>query len=155
MGLFWLLNQQFEIDPTKRKAQLLNDWFLEGNIPPQFDAGGFVTKLNIDGRVASTVSAAAGRFTSVKTFTQKIGEGGGLVRAVQMKLTGETKPPAKLFEPALDCIFEPLTKGCNLGPDNFNPDGAYAPKGEYAAQVLILKGILTAAGFDPESAGIY
>jgi hypothetical protein len=154
LGLFWLLVQQFQTDRKKKQALLLKDWFLDGNIPAECDDDDLrLSRLNIAASVRNPASTAAGRFRSVLTFTQKIDAAGGLMGAIVMKITGESTPPADLFDKALNGIWQPLQNPA-IDLENFNPDGSYKFRGD-ANKMQILSALLTAAGFDPDSAGIY
>ncbi len=159
IAVYWLLVQQFKTDRKTTQAQFIKDWFLDGNIPEILQGGGFLSRANIDGTVSAPVSGAVEKFARATTFTS-----GGLFGALQMKISGATRPPADLFDATLVNLHQGL-EDLPIQPKNgYNPDGTYQVRGgtvnsqvqfPIEQQIQILSRNLTLAGFDPDRAGIY
>jgi hypothetical protein len=166
-AVYWLLVQQFRTDPKKTRAQLINDWFIDGNIPTYLKEGGFLDTLNIGGEVGRKAVAPVKTYIATTTFAD-----GGFFGALHSKISG-TRAPANLFDDTLAAIgdaaydFEWLLK---KKTPVFNADRKYQLNGGNGAVVgqnreaslrpvqqlvIYLASHLRVAGFDPKKAGIY
>jgi hypothetical protein len=165
-AVFFLLVEAYRAARRKRQAIFINNWFIKGEIPAILDAGGYLSKVNIQSAVEKQISSLTADSVAAigQTFADKIKVNGGGISgffgAIAQK-TADNKPPQELFEAA-----EREVVGMLNGNDNdfgnaqgtggkFVPDHFYQPYGGFAAQVLIFKGHLKTAGFDPDDLGIY
>jgi len=165
-AMFLVLVEAYRASRSKRQALLLTDMFIDGNIPDILAEGGYVTKVNIEKALATTMSAANNAAVNAvgKTFAdkQKLAGGGasGFFGALKAKLS-DTKLPEDLFAAAQGqvCVmlsehgFDGVSRNLNLV---YNPDGTYMPPATFSgAQIAALKQILKTGGFDPDDLGIY
>lgn len=165
-AIFFLLVEAYRAARRKRQAIFINDWFIKGQIPQDLQAGGYLSKVNIQQQVQQSISGATTTAVNKigRTFSDKVAVNGGGIAGFFGALAqkgADTRPPQELFEAA-----EREVVGMLNGNDNdfgnaegkggkFIPDHFYQPYGAFAKQAQSFKGQLKIAGFDPDDLGIY
>jgi hypothetical protein len=154
-AMYWSLVRVFRHDPKKRYASFINDWFIEGNIPEDMQAKGYMSKFNTSAERSGNISANVQVANRTKTFAGKMqaagGGVGGFFKALKVKLTTDTKLPTNIF----DSTIRDLTEMFGDARHNFQRNQQYQPNGAFADQVQGLKKYLTEAGFDADDIGVY
>lgn len=165
-AIFFLLVEAYRVTRRKRQAIFINDWFIKGEIPQTLQAGGYLSKVNIQSAVQKQISSVTADSVAAigKTFADKVKVNGGGIFGffgAMAQKTADNKPPQELFEAAEREVVVMLN-----GNDNdfgnaegkggkFIPDHFYQPFGAFAAQAQIFKGHVKTADFDPDDLGIY
>ena len=151
----WLMLRSFRESGERRQAELIEQWFINDQIPKELESKSFITEINLKKR--ESIMASIPLASSLPQTPPSSSKGGFASLFTPLRRKSSTiNAGSEMYDNLEEAIAFNIIDGMPDYPNSFlNPDQMLQPNPVFARQTQYLKLLLAAYTFDPDRMGIY